>query len=512
MVRLHRILAMAIGLMLPVWFLTGTVLSFVPFPSLGGAARLAAAEPLAGPGRDLGSALRSTCLDTDDPATDRLRLVVVDGALRWIALGAGVLRACDAATGGASPPVDRGQAARIVGRFSGRAPVRVEGPIAFDAWTIHDGYRPARPFWRAVLGDEAGTQVYVSARSGEVVQRTTARERRWNSVGARLHWLNLGTLRNSFPAWRGTMLAVATLALLLVLAGLALGVRRAWQWRRARRQGLSPYRGLRRVHHVAGLGAGLLILWWLGSGWMSLDTGLLFGRETPDGAQRMAWRGMSLQGAARAFGPLDAATLGTAREIEVVAVAGVPRLVLRGAAAGVPRRLAPPAARGGDGAQDAPAALAAATRVLREAAPLEAASLVAAAQAAWSPHRVRALVPLAPDDDYALRGAPFPAGAVRLVLDDPRATWLQVDPASGELLSALDAGRRRHRWLVDGLHRLDFPVLNRAGDAWHLLLVLGTACGFAFSLSGVWLAARRLSGALRRTASRAGSAASGTGS
>lgn len=511
MVRLHRVLAMLVGLMLPIWFLTGTVLSFVPFPALGGGARLAAAEPLAGPGRDLAAALRSACLDAEDPAADRLRLVVVDGALRWVTRGAGPVRACDAATGRESAPVDRAQAARIVRQFAGRPPLRLDGPIDFDAWTVHDGYRPARPFWRASLGDPAGTEVYVSARSGEVVQRTTARERRWNSVGARLHWLNLGTLRDSFAAWHGLMLAVATLALLLVLAGFGLALRRTWQWRRARRRGLSPYRGLRRWHHVAGLGAGLLVLWWLGSGWMSLDTGLLFGHDAPDAGQRRAWRGMPLQRAARAWSALDPAALGQARELEVTALGGVPRLVVRGAPAGVPRWLALPAA-GAMGTAALQVEGVAIAVGAREAAPLDSTVLVAAAEAAWAPYRVRGVEPLAPDDDYALRGSPYPPGAVRLRLDDPRDTWLQVDAASGELLSALDAARRRERWLVDGLHRLDFPALNRAGDAWHLLLVLGTSCGFAFTLSGVWLAARRLSGALRRTASRAGSAASGTAS
>lgn len=471
MVRLHRYLAIGVGLMLPLWFLTGTVISFVPFPSLGGAARLAAATPLAGQGRDLPQALQSRCLAFADPqaaaAVERLRLLVVDGALRWLWRDAGGLHACDAASGQPAPRVDAAQAARIVRDFAGSAPVRLDGPLEFDAWTVHDGYLPARPFWRAALGDAAGTELYVSARSGEVLQRTTARERRWNALGARLHWLNLGELRNSFAAWHATIRGIASLALVLVVVGIVLGLSRARQWRRARRPGLSPYRGLRRVHHLAGLGAAFVLLWWLASGWMSLDTGTLFGGESPDAAQRRAWRGLALPLAARRLVAPDPASLGAARELEVLAVAGEPRRVLRGAS-------------------------------LPPSAPLPSATLVAAAEAAWVPHRVRRVEPLASDDAYALRGAPYPDGALRLVLDDPAATWLQVDPASGELLSALDGARRWRRWLVDGLHRVDFPLLNRAGDAWHVLLLLGTTVGFVFSMTGVVLAWRRVAGPLRR--------------
>jgi hypothetical protein len=56
----------------------------------------------------------------------------------------------------------------------------------------------------------------------------------------------------------------------------------------------------------------------------------------------------------------------------------------------------------------------------------------------------------------------------------------------------MDASRRRYRWLVDGMHTLDFPWLNRAGSLWHALLLLATTFALLFVLTGIALAWRRV--------------------
>jgi hypothetical protein len=45
------------------------------------------------------------------------------------------------------------------------------------------------------MADAAGTCLYVSLRSGEVIQRTVRVERAWNWVGAIVHWINPTLLR-----------------------------------------------------------------------------------------------------------------------------------------------------------------------------------------------------------------------------------------------------------------------------------------------------------------------------
>lgn len=514
MERLHRWLGIGIGLMLPVWFVTGAVISFEPFPSLAASHRLAASESLVLAGRDPAQALRSGCLRLPAlAAASRLRLVAVDGDLRWIARGPTGDVACDVATGRVAAPINSAAAARIASRLVGMAAQRVDGPLEFDPWTVHDGYLAGRPYWRVSFDDGSATQVYVSRRTGELAQRTTLRQRAWNQIGARLHWLNLGTLRASPVAWHAVMRSVASLALALVCFGLLLGLRRAWQARRLARLRGSPFRGLMRVHHRVGLVAAWVMLAWLASGWMSLDQGTLFGNAEPAvdrvanlqrvtlaqaalalGSAPHAGEASALAGAATPLagrsGPLD---LAGAHEAEVVAFAGRARLLLRDDHGG--SRVLEIAA--GPVASDAP--------VLTDA------ELAGAVEHAWAPVRVVRIEALAANDAWARRDQPFPPGARRLHLDDAPGTWVHVDARSGQLLSVMDSGRRRYRWLVDGLHRLDFPLLNQAG-AWHPLLLLGMVVGLGFSVTGIALGLRRLSAAPRRTVSRADSGASGTAS
>jgi hypothetical protein len=74
---------------------------------------------------------------------------------------------------------------------------------------------------------------------------------------------------------------------------------------------------------------------------------------------------------------------------------------------------------------------------------------------------------------------------------------LTLAAAGGDIVSVLDRSGRVRRWLVEGLHTFDFPWLNRAGPLWHMLLLIGTSCGFVLGCTGAVLGYRRLRGARR---------------
>lgn len=465
--------------MLPVWFATGMVLSFQPFPILGQGAKWAAAEPLR---LAPGTAFQPFSRTSSAAELRRIRLVSIDGTDRFlIQQSDGHTRAFDARTGRALAPIDAALAGRIAAAFAGLAVRAVEGPIEQDRWTVHDKYLLHRPLFRVRLADDAGTVLYLSAATGEVLQRTTARQRGWNQVGALLHWLNLGNLRAHFEAWHFTIRSVATLALVLTLSGITIGLLRARQARRLARPRLSPFRGLQRLHHLLGLIAGFVILWWLVSGWLSLDQGTFFSSDQPTPQQRQALRGLDLVSAAAAFGRLDELGLESAVELEFSALAGRPLLIARGART-----------------DDSQLLIVDVRGEIQRIDRLGDAALRNAANAAMAPQRVRELMPIADDDGWARRDSPFSATTRRLVLDDAASTWVHIEARSGEIVSVMDASRRRYRWIVDGLHTMDFPPLNRAGNAWHVLLLCATALGLVFTATGVVLGWRRLRKANRR--------------
>lgn len=483
---LHRWLGVAFCLLFALWFATGAVMIYVPFPSLSEGDRIASAEPLplSTPGLTPEEALSAL----GDAQVERLRLVGVLGSTRYLAELADGSVAVISDRPAASPWLDAGQAAQVAGRFAGKAFIGdigvagVAGPFAYDQWTVHQRFDAVRPFFRASLGDEDGTELYVSARTGEVLQRTTAFARGWNWVGAVAHWIYPTVLRKSFSAWDRTVWWLSLAGMAMALLGFGLGIVRTLDRRHAQGRGISPFRGWMRWHHVLGLTAGILLLTWIFSGWLSMDHGRLFSTDRPATGDPQALRGIRLQDAVRGVTTAQLAALGDVREIEFVALGGQAFAVLRGGMSSNGRvqgsvvvpvdRLADPAAR----STELPDGL-----------------LLAAARRAWGAANVLGIERIASDDAYVqLRNDSLPPSARRIVLSDSSRTWVHIDAASGRILSVMDRSRRLYRWLYAGLHTFDFPLLNRAGPLWQVLMLAALASGFALSITGMVLAARRV--------------------
>lgn len=489
----HRWLGIGFGLLFALWFATGAVMIYVPFPSLGDGARIAAAAPVSLAALHV-TPSQALAVAGGAPV-DRLRLVDVLGAPRYLLhLADGRMLAVAAQHPGTAgddaareaPALDAALAAQVATGFVGRPvrPQQMHGPLDHDQWTVHQRFDAARPFYRADLGDAAGTQLYVSARTGEVLQRTTAFERGWNWVGAVVHWIYPTLLRKHFNAWDQTVWWLSLAALATAVLGYALGVLRTVNLRRRQGAGATPFRGWLRWHHLLGLSAGLLLLGWVFSGWLSMDHGRLFSVDQPEANALARWRGMPL---AQAVEPLTLAQLSgwaAPQEIEFIAVGGQPFVVLRG---GDPVRAQGAAVGSRVVAADLLPDLSRADPVLPDAL------LRVAAARTWEQQGVADLAPIAADDAYGhLRNDPLPPAARRITLGDAGATWVHVDAASGRIVSVMDRSRRVYRWLFNGLHTFDFPLLNRAGVLWQVLMLIALACGFALSVTGVVLGARRL--------------------
>ena len=63
-------------------------------------------------------------------------------------------------------------------------------------------------------------------------------------------------------------------------------------------------------------------------------------------------------------------------------------------------------------------------------------------------------------DEHAMLGhVEKPLPAWRLVYDNPEATWIYLDPATGQLIGRQDRAHRASRWLFAFLHSWDWTGL-----------------------------------------------------
>jgi hypothetical protein len=216
---LHRWWGIAFCLLFAMWFASGIVMHFVPFP-----ARIE-------PGHTGGLAVTGS--------------------------------------GGVRSEQDALQIAAAYAREgrldASRASVKV---IDYDQWTVAGGFDSDRPLYRTALGDDAGTELYVSSATGNVVLLTTKKIRLANYLGSIAHWVYPTVLRQKHQLWSVLMWWLSLVATVGASIGAMIGVIRL-------RTG-SAYQGLRCWHHTFGLILAPFILCWIFSGFLSVSDGGLF--------------------------------------------------------------------------------------------------------------------------------------------------------------------------------------------------------------------------------------------
>ena len=80
----------------------------------------------------------------------------------------------------------------------------------------------------------------------------------------------------------------------------------------------------------------------------------------------------------------------------------------------------------------------------------------------------------------------------RIILEDDGQTRYYLDPNTGALVQRADSTGRWRRWLFSGLHRLDFAEWMRSRPFRDILMWLMLLGGLAASITGVYLAFRRV--------------------
>jgi len=476
---LHRWLGVFVGLLMTIWCLSGFVMIYVDYPRLEPTAQLQGLAPLQLPPA---KAWNAVDLPPDLPITSAriemlagrpvLRVVPANAPDRPIPQMRALPGAIDLATGQPLAPPGTAQIHRIAADFAqghavaGAPAAPVETGI--DQWTVQT-YRRNAPLYRVDYDDAAGTEIYISGKSGEVVQQTTHFQRFWNWLGAVPHWLYPTILRQDGALWNEVVVWTSLAGGFLTATGIWAGLARL----RRKRDGKvgSPYRGLWWWHHVFGLFFGLLTLTWVASGLFSMNPwGFLDSQAGLAERERLAgpMRWDDVRQALSALNGLPAETL----RIETAPLGGRTFLLANDAHGGTQRF----------DIHGRPAPLS--ERELRAALsgtpPLAALELMEEEDAYYYSHR-----------------APAPLPVWRARLADAETTRLYIDPASGRLLRAFDRNGRGLRWLQDGLHSLDFPLL-RQRPWWDFLVLPLLAAVTLVCATGTWMAWKKASRDLRK--------------
>jgi hypothetical protein len=464
LVLLHRWLGIGVCALFAMWFASGIAMLFVPFPSL------TEPERAAGLGEIDASRVRHHIGEavTASGIADarRVRLVqhadgpvyVVIGLSRLAAIRADDLSDARVTSAQAARGLALAHAQRRAIKTAG---ITSDGIASHDQWTVPNGYDLHRPLYRIALNDPAGTELYVSSITSEIVQDTTRHERVWNYLGSVVHWIYPTMLRSHWAAWDRTVWTLSLVALIVAVTGFTLGILRLQKMR-------TPFRGWHAWHHISGLISATFVVAWIFSGWLSMDHGRLFSRGQMSDVEHATLTPPLVVGR---LAMVERPMLVAARELEWFALGGQ---IYRRDRTGVESQVISSVGADNHVSKQTQAFLTVndiANAVMRTALDCAAPIIV----------RV--------DDSYPATSSIPSAPIYRSVCGD---VWFHIDGANGAVVERLDSSRRAYRWAYHGLHTLNVPIFVDHPNLRRVLVVSLCLVGFVFSTTGVVIGWRRL--------------------
>jgi hypothetical protein len=461
---LHKWLGVALALLFLMWFVSGIVLYYVPFPNLTQAERLTALPPLQ---------LSSGCCLTAQQAATRagvdfsaVRLGMLADQPVWRLLTKDPKRwqAVDARSGQRLPSLSDDAAIKVAEQFSGRHAISAER-IERDQWTVPQGLDPYRPLLKIAMDGEDGLELYVSPTAAEVVRDTRRSERFWNWIGAVPHWIYFTELRRWPQVWHQVVVWLSLPGTLLALTGVALGI---WQLFLNKSRWI-PYRKFwMRWHHILGLTAGIVTVTWIFSGLLSMNPFSVFTARGATPSERAQWSGITANAIINPATALQLASGIVTKEIDLIQFDGQAWYRLRGA-------------------PDQPQVLVRADTDNKEvlsALPDESLRAMLTGLRKQDVSDAPSMSQLDAFDDLYYTQEQNDNTRYTRPLPVLRAQWsdgivMYVDPASARVLLRADDSTRWQRLLYNGLHSFDFAPLVAhpwlRGTLIVLLSLLGTA-------------------------------------
>jgi uncharacterized iron-regulated membrane protein len=502
LILVHRYLGIVLGLLFFVWFLSGIGMMYAGgMPQLTAQMRLLRLPPIDLSRIVLTPAEAAARLEPADengsaPGAPRDRSRgpggVVVGALLERPVyrfgggrgGGGIVYADD---GAVLNGVDAAMARAIAAHFMSVPEEKLRQSLITEAdqWTI--GQRRQMPLHKIEVQDGDGSVLYLSPESGEVLVLTTRATRALAWVAAIPHWLYFTPLRVNDRLWNRVIIWTSVIGCFLALLGIILGI---IQFRYSRPLRISrigshiPYSGLMRWHYITGVIFGIFTLTWVFSGLLSMDPWeWVSGRDLRVNREQFTGGAVDLTSYPKFDAPAWSQLVGgkPIKEIEYTRIEGDPYYVVR-----VP------------GAE----------RLLVAVNPLEVRrdlfnvdSLVTRLKKAVPDAQIVESQLLTDYDSYYYsRNEPRPLPVLRAKFDDPKETWVYIDPAMGQVAGQLHRGDRIQRWLYNGLHSLDFSFWYGSArrGVWEAGMIVLNLGGAAVSGIGFWIGIKRMGRWLKR--------------
>lgn len=267
--RIHKYVGGFIAVFFLMWFVTGVILVYHPYPRIS-------------------DKMVNSKMETLDSSLPDLNSVAnrVDGEIQALSLkrfqGQTVFKiktgderlslVADTLADQRIKPITFETVREETAKWSDAPVVRVDTLHKKEQWVLYSKYDRLMPMYKFYFGDKDATQLFISGKDGVPYQLTTSSQRFWAWVGAIPHKLYFTCIRGDVDRWKAWIVAAGVICLIAALSGVILGLYLLINRYRQQRRWEIPYKkGWSRLHYITGLVFGFFLVWWAVSGIFSMS-------------------------------------------------------------------------------------------------------------------------------------------------------------------------------------------------------------------------------------------------
>ena len=475
--KIHQVTGIALSLMFFVWFVSGIVLIFAGYPHASREERFLFLKPFS-----------QTDFENALPLPDSIRGSVElnklnDKPVYRVATGKRAQQVFEASTLQPIPDFPEELCKREAEIFLSSSIKKSVKINELDQWTPWSYYQPLLPIYKFYMNDARHTVLYVSSKSGTIIQQTNRKTRWLARMGAIPHWIYFRSLRLKVQLWNQVIIWVSVVGLFASLTGITAGIIRLNKRKKWKKTGkISPYKKFWfKWHHLTGFFFGIFVFTFLLSGLFSVvDLPDWGAAAKSDFSPRKIWDKSKNApvNSGHSFLKLWQAleNKNGLRTLEWDASMGKPAWLVYYDHYQVPE------------------VYIATTDTIYKQRPytLQQVSNRAAKLFKGTIYTISEQTEY--DNYYQESGMfkrPFPI--YKISWDDAEQNRIYIDPGTGKVVTSFTRKSKIHRWLYQGLHKFNFNFLNEYDWLRKILLVILSLGGIVVSLSGVVLSWKWLS-------------------
>lgn len=266
---LHSVAGTVIAVFFFMWFFTGLVFIYHPYPRLD--------DKMANHHREniQMDSLRPIAYYTDSLLKDTVKSIKLDEnlgqAMFKIETADSTYKLC-ADTTANKKKVKFADVEAIAAKWIKGKPVSVDTLHDRAQWILYERYKKAMPIYKFTYDDAEGHELFISEKTGEVQQLTTRSQRIWAWLGAIPHKFYYPCIRRDVDIWETVITIGGILCLLAALSGFVHGISLQVKVYKKKRKLVNPFKKpVYKWHHLLGLVFGIFIIAWGLSGIFSMQ-------------------------------------------------------------------------------------------------------------------------------------------------------------------------------------------------------------------------------------------------